>query len=108
MDLFSKFILHNGDTFSGLHQQFEEEMPFGQLRDYIGNISLLRHNGLKSPTHKQNTRLNFQFQCKSNHLTFMLDVSPHMLIYNHGAKALPLKNMQEIIIYLLKRLSQRL
>ena len=37
----------------------------------------------------------------------MLDLSPYMLIYNYGSKALPLKNMQEITVNLLKQLVRR-
>jgi len=37
----------------------------------------------------------------------MLDVSPHMLVYNYGTKTFPLKNMQEIVIYMLRKLSEK-
>jgi hypothetical protein len=37
----------------------------------------------------------------------MLDLSPYMLIYNYGSKTFPLKNMQEIIINLLRKLAER-
>ena len=37
----------------------------------------------------------------------MLDLSPYMLIYNYGTKSFPLKNMQEIVINLLKKLANR-
>ena len=38
---------------------------------------------------------------------FMLDVSSYMMIYNYGSKAFPIKNMEEIIIFLLKNLVKR-
>lgn len=31
-----------------------------------------------------------------------------MLIYNFGTNSFPIKNMQEIVVYLLKRLTERL
>lgn len=37
----------------------------------------------------------------------MLDLSPYMLIYNYGSKSFPLKDMQEIIINLLRTLAKR-
>ena len=35
----------------------------------------------------------------------MLDLSPYMLIYNYGTKTFPLKNLQEIIKFLVKQLT---
>ena len=62
---------------------------------------------MKSPNPKLNQKVNFNFESKSNHIAFMLDLSPYMLIYNYGSKALPVKNMQEITVHLLKGLVQR-
>jgi hypothetical protein len=107
MDLFSKFIIHNGDSIAGLHYNLPEQMRFKQLTEHLTNSASLRHNGLKSPSAKPRQRLNFNFRSKSNTIAFMLDLSPYMLVYNYGSKAFPIKNLQEIIIHLLKKLAER-
>ena len=70
-------------------------------------MSKLRHNGLKSPMSKYSQKLSYNFESKSNKIVFMLDVSSYMMIYNYGSKAFPIKNMEEIIIFLLKNIVKR-
>lgn len=62
---------------------------------------------MKSPNSKVSQSLCFNFECKTNNLVFMLDLSPYMLIYNYGSKSFPLKNLQEIVITLLRKLATR-
>lgn len=82
-------------------------MKYAQLYEYLTNSTNLKHNGLKSTISKLNQSLRFNFESKSNSIIFMLDLSPYMLIYNYGTKSFPLKNMQEIVINLLKKLANR-
>lgn len=105
MDMFAKFIIHNADTISGVHYDIRSCMKYSELSEYLSNMSRLKHNGLKSPTKQQNQKISFNFESKSNTIVFMLDLSPYMLVYNYGCKSFPLKNMQEIIVNLLRTLA---
>lgn len=109
MDMFAKFIVQNGDAIAGLHSEIKGEMKYGELSEYMLNASKIKYNVLKSPGHKplQSQKLSFNFKSKSNTIVFMLDLSSYMLLYNYGCKSFPLKNLQEIIICLLKKLSLR-
>ena len=62
---------------------------------------------MKSPNPKLNQSLSFDFEGKTNNIVFLLDLSPYMLVYNFGSKSFPLKNLQEIIIFLLKSIAFR-
>jgi len=82
-------------------------MKYCQLSEYLFNSSFLKHNGMKSPNPKLNQSLSFDFEGKTNNIVFLLDLSPYMLVYNFGSKSFPLKNLQEINIFLLKSIAFR-
>lgn len=81
-------------------------MRYSKFHDYLINSVSLKHNGLKTIT-KSNEIYNVNFQCKSNNILLMLDLSPYMLIYNFGTKTFPLKNLQEIAVLLMSLLAAR-
>lgn len=37
----------------------------------------------------------------------LLDLSPYMLLYNHGTRSFPLANLEEIALHLLRQVAQR-
>jgi hypothetical protein len=42
-----------------------------------------------------------------NNITFVLDLSPYMMIFNYGTKSFPLTNLEEITKNLLKKIVLR-
>ena len=91
----------------GEHLQELGSVSYTEFQDYLYKSYNFKHNGLKSPLNKWNKAFTFDFESKSNNLVFLLDLSPYMLVYNYGTKSFPLKNLEEIIIYILKRLCER-
>jgi hypothetical protein len=106
LDLFSKLIINNTDYIFNLHFENKSEMRYSQFYDYMVNSINLKHNGLKSIT-KWSEVYTCNFQCKSNNVLLLLDLSPYMLIYNFGTKTFPLKNIQEIAFALMAQLTKR-
>ena len=37
----------------------------------------------------------------------LLDLSPYMLLYNHGTRSFPITNLEEITLHLLRQVSKR-
>lgn len=106
LDLFSKLIINNAD-FAFAEQLHEgTEVPYRAFHQLLAKSCQFKH-GLKSPLGRSRTQFTFNFTSRSNCVVLLLDLSPYMLIYNHGTRSFPLANLEEITLNLLKKLVQR-
>jgi len=87
-----------------LHE--ESELPFRHFHSLLAKACHFKH-ALKSPVSARSRSLTFNFSSKNNALVLLLDLSPYMLLYNHGTRSFPLANLQEIALHLLRQVAQR-
>ncbi len=106
LDLFSKLIINNADFALAEHLQEGIEVPYRVFHDLLAKSCQFKH-GLKSPLGRSRTQFTFNFVSRSNCLVLLLDLSPYMLIYNHGTRSFPLANLEEIALHLLRKLVLR-
>jgi hypothetical protein len=97
----------SSDCCKFLDRMFDEkqEMAFQELCDNLRLMETDHKNPLAHPN--MDNSYVFRFFAKSNHVMFVLDVSPYMYRYDYSTKCLSIQNLEDILVLLFRLLLKR-